>query len=129
MTFTYTSNLNTDDIDYIRFHTGDTTESEGIKPNGANFSDEELTALLSIEGTKYRAVAAVFEALSATWAIYVNTQMGSRREGLEKVADNFMKLASQWRKQHGETPSATTLTTGFVTRVDGYSNDIDSGEQ
>jgi hypothetical protein len=51
MTFTYTSDL-TNDGDYVRFQTGDTTEAESI------LSDEIITSMISVEGSKEAAVIA-----------------------------------------------------------------------
>lgn len=126
MTFTYAGTLATD-LDTIRFQIGDTVENSGVKPNDGNFSDEEINGLLAREGTAERTIAALYENLAAVWARYVNTRIGPRSEELGKVADNYLKLAKQYRDDYGY--GRTTLRTGFVTRVDGYSDDIDSGEQ
>ena len=125
MTFTYAGTLATD-LDEIRFKVQDTVSGSGVKPAGGNFTDEEIAGLLTIEGTVERTVAALYEALAAIWGNYVDTRMGARDEKLSQVADRYWKLAKQWRQDYGY--GATTLATGFVTRVDGYSDDVDSGE-
>ena len=80
-----------------------------------------------VEGNNInRTIAALYEALAVVWANYIDTKIGSREEKLSQVADKYMKLAQQWRDDYGY--SGTTLVTGFVTRVDGYSDDITSGE-
>lgn len=38
------------------------------------------------------------------------------------------KQAEQWAKDTGVLSGSAVLTTGYVTRQDGYSDDIDSGE-
>lgn len=126
MTFTYAGTLATD-LDYIRFKIQDTAASpSGIKPLGANFTDEEIAGMLAIEGTKERTVAAIYETLAVSWANYVDTKIGPRDEKLSQVAARYAALATEWRDDYGS--STTTLSTGFVTRVDGYSDDITSGE-
>jgi hypothetical protein len=127
MTFTYAGTLVTD-LDYIRFQINDKVASSGPLPTGANFTDEEINGLLTIEGTKQRTVAALFEMLASTWSRYVDTAIGPRDEKLSKIADSYFKLAKQWRDDYGYGTSASMLYTGFVTRQDGYSDDIDSGE-
>ena len=127
MTFTYVGTLVTD-LDKIRFKLQDTVSGSGIKPNGGNFTDEEINGLLAIEGTVNRTVSALYEALAVVWSNYVDTQVGARREALSTVADKYMNLASKWRDQYGYADTSTVLSTGFVTRVDGYSDDITSGK-
>lgn len=125
MTFTYAGTLTTD-LDKIRFKIQDTVENSGVKPNGGNFSDEEINGLLDVEGNVNRTVAALYEALATVWANYVDTKIGPRDEKLSQIADRYVKIAKQWRDDYGY--GTQTLTTGFVTRVDGYSSDITSGE-
>lgn len=126
MTFTYDTTLATD-LALIRFQIQDTAASpSGIKPLGGNFTDEEINAMLAIEGTVNRTIARMYEVLSVAWANYVDTKIGPRDEKLSQVAARYAALAKQWRDDYGY--GATTLSTGFVTRVDGYSDDITSGE-
>ena len=127
MTFTYAGTLTTN-LDYIRFKIGDTAASpSGIKPLGANFTDEEIAGLLAIEGTKERTVAAIYETLSIVWANYVDTKIGPRDEKLSQISARYAAWAKALRDDYGYG-AAATLSTGFVTRVDGYSDDITSGE-
>ncbi len=55
-------------------------------------------------------VAALYEALAATWGSYVDTEIGPRDEKLSQVADRYQKLAKQWRKDYGY--GSTALATG-----------------
>lgn len=126
MTFTYVGTLNTD-LDMVRFKVRDVTENSGVRPGGGNFTDEEINGLLTTEGSVNRTVAAIYEALATEWSNYVDTQIGPRDEKLSQVAERYAMLAKQYRDDYGY--GGGTLATGFVTRVDGYSNDIDSGEQ
>lgn len=125
MTFTYNGTLTTD-LDYIRFKIQDTVENSGIKPNGGNFTDEEIAGLLGIESTANRTIAAIYETLASIYANYVDSRMDIRDEKLSQKAARFTALAKQLREQYGFTVSS--VSTSFVTRVDGYSDDIDSGE-
>lgn len=125
MTFTYVGTLATD-LDTIRFRIQDTVSGSGIKPSGGNFTDEEIAGLLTIEGNVNRTVAALYEALATIWGIHADSKIGSRDEKLSQVAAGYAKLAAKARSDYGY--GSTTLSTGFVTRVDGYSSDIDSGE-
>jgi hypothetical protein len=124
VTFTYNGTLTTD-LDDIRFKVRDTTENSGPRPSGGNFTDEEINGLLAIEGTAERTVAALYEALASEWSVYVDTKIGPRDEKLSQVAGAYERLARRFRKDYGY--GSNILTTGFVTRVDGYSDDIDSG--
>lgn len=126
MTFTYVGTLTTD-LDKIRFKIQDTASGSGPKPSSANFTDEEIAGLLAIEGTVNQTVAALYEALAAIWAHYIDTKIGPRDEKLSQVADRYQKLARSWRDEYGFGDDATTLVTGFVTRQDGYSDDINMG--
>lgn len=126
MTFTYNGTLATD-LDEIRFKIQDVTSGSGPLPGGTNFTDEEINGLLTHEGTVERTVAALYEALATRWSIYVDTRIGPRDEKLSQVAERYQNLAAKQRDEYGY--GSDTLTTGFVTRVDGYSDDIDSGEQ
>lgn len=100
MTFTYDKTLSTN-LAKVRFAIQDTVENNGIKPHGVNFEDEEINGVLDTEGTVGRAVAALFESLATGYSIYADTQIGSRREALSKIAENFRKRAESQRKEHG----------------------------
>lgn len=121
MAVTYTDTLLTD-RDKIRFNIGDTVENSGPKPSGGNFSDNEIAGVLTSEGSVGRATARLYEALASIWARYVDSKIGPRDEKLSKVADNYRALAVQWRDDYGT--SVSRVSTGFATRVDGYSDDI-----
>jgi len=125
MTFTYAGTLATD-LEWVRFHIQDVTVSAGPKPDGANFTDEELNGLITAEGSKGRAVAACFEALSSIWRTRYNFSTEGQRFDRASVADGFATLAAQWRAKYGS--GGSRVSDGAVTRVDAYSDDIDSDE-
>lgn len=124
MTFTYTGTLATN-LDFIRFKIGDRASGAGPLPSGGNFTDEEINGLLAIEGTKERTVAALFEMLAGAWAKAGLSEIGPRKEDLKETSKHFLALAKQWREDYGSAVSS--VTSGFVTRVDGYSQATDSG--
>lgn len=115
MTFTYdTANPFTLDRDKIRSKVQDTVENSGVKPDGVNFSDEFIAGLLTDQGNVNRTVAALYETLATAWANYVNTEMGPRREDQGKIADNYMKLAKQWRNDYGYAEGDNIIQLGSL---------------
>lgn len=118
MTFTYDV---TTDIGLIRFHVGDVTEGSGVRANGTNFSDEELTVLLGKEDNDWRrVVAALCEILTTDWARVADITVGPRKENLSSVSKRYDALAQRLRRDYGGgSNSSTAFTAGFV-RDDGY---------
>lgn len=127
MTFTYLGTLATD-VDKVRFYTGDTSNAPdvGIKPGGVNFTDEELSGLVTAEGKWQRAVAAVYEALAALFAQEVDEREGEKSTSYSQKAKQYAALAKEWRTQHGHSTSGVLVYA--MTRVDGYSDDIPADE-
>lgn len=125
MTFTYAGTLTTD-LDKVRFYIQDTTASSGPKPDGGNFTDEELGGLIAAEGSWGRAVAGAFEALAALWSPRYNFASEGQRFDRASVAKQHAEAALTWRKKYGSTGSRVGSTA--TTRVDAYSTDIASDE-
>lgn len=123
MSFTYDL---TTDIGQIRLEIGDTEEGQGVKPDGSNFSDEELQVILDREGGVMAAVAGVCEVLATQYARLVDTSVGPRREALGSIAQQYAARAAQLRKQYGGAGMA--MMSAAVVRVDGYSDDIASDD-
>lgn len=122
MAFNYVGDLGTD-LDRVRFYLQDTVENSGPKPSDGNFTDEEIGGLVDTEGSWQRAVAAGFETLASAWRRFPSFQADGLRVDRTSIADGYAKLAKTWRAKYGRTGSA-----GFraVTRVDGYSDDLDN---
>lgn len=117
MSFTYDL---TTDIGMIRMHIGDQVQDAGVRPSGANFSDEELTAVLNNESNVVmRAVAAAFEILMSEWAREPDYMIGPRRESTSQVSKRYGELAAIYRTRYGG--SGTSFSVGFV-RDDAYAN-------
>lgn len=123
MAVTYSEALSTD-RDKVRFHIQDTAASSGPKPSGGNFSDDEIAGMVTLEGSWQRAVAGIFEVLAGLWGQYVDTAVGSRRQQLSQTAEQYRKMAEQWRKDYGR--GGSRVGSRAMTRVDGYSDDVAS---
>jgi hypothetical protein len=129
MTFTYLGTLATD-RDKVRFYLGDVTASSGPLPADGNFTDEEIDGLVTAEGDWQRAVAAGFERLATSWRKHPSFTADGLKIDRSDIADGFDKQAANWRKEYGTSTTARTGGAGSraVTRVDGYSDDIDNQE-
>lgn len=112
MTFTYLGDLSTD-LDVIRFSIQDTIADIGVKPNGDNFTDEEISGLLTIEGTTNKTIAALYEALATVWASAVDTEIGSRKEKSSQAAIRYASLAKKWRDDYGFTSGLNVISVGL----------------
>ena len=124
MAITYDATLATD-LGRVRFHLGDTVDSAGPKPADANFTDDELTGLITVEGSWQRAVAAGFETLAGLWAKHVTFNADGMSVTQSDTTKGFAELAADWRARFG-TPNASTGGSAAVTRADGYSDDLDN---
>ena len=126
MTFTYAGDYSTD-LAKVRFHIHDVTSGSGPKPAGGNFTDEEITPIITAQGSWQKAVAVLLDTLATAWSQYANTQVGPRREDFAEIAKAFAERAKQWRKDNGIS-TGTTSGSRTVTRKDGYSDDKDNVE-
>lgn len=116
MTFTY--NLADTDativlISKVRLEIGDTAEGSGVRPDGSNLSDEEITYWLTEETDVFLLAAArACDALSRAWANYVNTTAGKLKEELDTVSAKYATAAADLRSQHAA--SANERPTVYV---------------
>ena len=127
MTLTYVGDLSTD-LDKIRFHIGDTAASAGPLPSAGNFTDAELNGLLSSAGSVNNAVSAAMAAIASRWSSYANITVGPRKEEYAAIADSWRKQQADWNTQHG-VKLTSTASVAFVTRIDGFSDDIAADER
>lgn len=123
MTFTYAGTL-ASDREKVRFYVQDTVSGSGPKPNGTNFTDEELDGLITNEGSWQRAVAGCYEALAAIWANRYDFTTEGQSFARSKVSERYAKSAKEWRDEYGS--SAGSAASDTVTRVDAFSDDIES---
>lgn len=125
MTFTYTDALTTS-RDKVRLRTGDTQQNAGPRPDKRNFSDEEITFILSEEDSRVNgAIAHTFEILSSEWGAYnLSERKGETQFDAKELADYYAALAKFWRKKPGGASEAE-LSGGLVTitRTDAYTDD------
>lgn len=124
MTFTYIGDLSTD-LDVIRFEIGDTVEDDGIKPNNANYSDEEINGILAVEETAGRAIARLYANIALLYARFVDSKIGPRDEKLSQMAKAYAALAKQWREDY--PPIGVSMTTGYIDFS--FDEDADSLEE
>ena len=124
MAFTYLGTLATN-LDKVRFYIKDTVENSGPRPSDNNYTDAELSGLVTTEGSWQRAVAAAFESLAAEWTRYPTFDDGALKLNRSDIADGYAALAASWRRKYG-TSSGTASGSRAITRVDAYSSDDDN---
>ena len=125
--FSYTTGDDATGRDHVRFRIRDTAEGCGPLPDDENFSDDELDMTITAEGSWQRAIAACYEALEAAWAPHVSWTADGMSISQSNVALEYRKLAEKWRRMFGGAPGGT-MHSRTMTRIDGYSQDIDSDE-
>lgn len=133
-TFTYSPTDNTPK-DRVRFHLQDTVIDAGPLPKDANFSDEEILALISAEGLWQRAVAAGLETLATAWRKYPNLESDQFGLSRSHISRGYAEDAAEWRKKWGYAgdPDPTidrknqARSVGYV-RVDAWSDSEPVGE-
>ena len=129
MSFVYSDVLSTN-RDKVRFRVGDTQQGRGPRPDklNSNFSDEEITFVLSEESTVNATIAHLFEILANEWAAYaINEREGETSMDATKTADEFRKQASIWRKKPGgasEAENSGGMVT--ITRSDAWGDSDDT---
>jgi len=106
MAFSYLDDLDTD-RDKVRFWLQDTVNGEGKKPGNANFSDGELDALITLEGSWQRAVAAGFETLASAWQSETSFSVFNGSFTRSDAAKGYREMALEWRGRYGEGGNAT----------------------
>jgi hypothetical protein len=117
MTFSYHidhTTQATQDVAKIRLAIGDTVEDEGPRPDGSNFSDEEITSIITDEGGDLgRAQAAMHEILSGAWASAPKTMFGSLIDPT-RVSRDHMSRAKILRGQYGYATAAAGFSVQMV---------------
>lgn len=123
----FTTDLTTE-IGQVRMELGDDVPGQGVKPDGRNLADDEIQTLLDREGSVMRCVAAACELLARHWARVANISIGSRREDLGAVAEQWRKQAGELRAQYGSPSEGVTSFSIGAKRADGYSELMNAGE-
>ena len=128
MAFTYdTSDPLGTNLGQVRFHIRDTVENAGPLPSSGNFTDAELNGLLTVYGTVNKSVSAAMGAIASQWSSYANITVGPRREEYAAIADAWRKQQAEWDEAYS-IHQVTTGSSAYLTRVDGYSDDISAGD-
>lgn len=125
MTFTY-SGAPDNDRDRVRFSLRDITEDEGPRPEGGNFSDEEIDALITTEGIWQRAVAAGLESLAVEWALNPTYSADNFSISNSHISMGFTRQAEAWRKRWGSIYTAQVYPRPGSSRlivIDGHNED------
>lgn len=110
MAFTYDL---TTSLGKVRMELGDSVDASaspgsGVRPNGANFTDAEITYFLTLEGDSVmKATAAACETLSRQWTAAVSITVGPRSEGFDTVAAKWAAQAAALRASYGVTRTDT----------------------
>lgn len=113
------------DRDKVRFYLADTVEDQGPRPEGANFSDDELDSLYDDKGDVDRTVAAALDTLAVQWTQYANLTLGPLREDYTKVAEGYRAQAKAWKREHSIYPGVSCAP---IIKVDAYKDDIASDD-
>lgn len=104
MTFTYKiSSADNDEliIARARLAINDQSEDKGPRPDGTNFSDEEILSVYTDEGSdEGRVQARLLEILSGAWAGTQKTMFGSLIDPTRTSRD-YAAAAMKLREQHG----------------------------
>ena len=96
MAFTYLGTLS-NDLDKVRFFIGDTVENSGPKPSGGNYTDAELTGLITTAGSWQQAVVLTFRNLASRWSSQASTvQIGEYRVTYAEQSAKYAELADQF---------------------------------
>ena len=83
-------------ISLVRLELGDTALNVGVRPDGSNLTDEELSVWLADEGNDImNTVARACAALANMWTIVANITVGPRREELGQIAKGWADRAAQ----------------------------------
>lgn len=122
MTFTYSGTSLTSNLAKVRLAIGDTTSGAGVKPDGSNFTDEELDVFISaaiVSGTWRNAVAPVLRVLANQYAAAArSTQVADISEDLTRTADALRQQAADW--EASVTAAGAQAGGGFATGVVTY---------
>lgn len=116
MTWTYSSTALSTDLAKVRLQIGDTDTNDQL------MTDEEINRYLDVETNLTLAAAKCCEALEAKYARQFSFGADGANYNLDQKMKHFGDLAIKLRKLAVATDSEIVA----ITRVDGYSDDIDS---
>lgn len=123
MSHTYLTSL-VSDVHKVRFYIGDTNPEEGPRPNGETYTDEEISAVLTLEGSWQRGVAAMFETLAAEWRPFPSFDADQFSLSSSHISRGYRDEAESWRAKWGYGGTAVGVRSVSPIRVDAYSDDL-----
>jgi hypothetical protein len=91
-------------IGQIRLYIGDSTENDGAKPHGINFTDAELTHFYDYSGRSVEgATALACETLAWLWSLEPDFSADGLSISHQTTAQTWWKAALRWRAAQGAT--------------------------
>lgn len=115
MTFTYDGTVLTTDLAKVRMALGDTSSAtgEGIRPDGSNFTDEELAVFIDATDTWRSAVVQALRVLANQYAAAARSiQFADFKEDFTRAAAEYRKQAQEWESILDNEGAVAAL--GFV---------------
>lgn len=117
MTFTYSSTSLATDLAKVRLTIGDTTSGAGPRPDGSNFSDEELAvfidAAIAAGGTWRNAAPPVLRVLANQYAA------AAKRTDDAEISEDLTRTAAELRAQAKDF-EATITAAGAQASAGGF---------
>ena len=108
------------DTGKVRLAIGDTNVSDegaGVKPDGRNFADDELTFFIEQAGSWNAAVPMTLRALAAMFSSQATrTGLEQYSEDFTKTVDNLLKTAQVWEERNAT--SQAPQSNGFSSYTD-----------
>lgn len=102
----YSGNLDTSDLDWVRFRIGDTDTTD------EQVSDTEITALLTVYGSKEAAAYEAARGLASKYARQATKAVGDLKINLSDLHKQFLAIAADIKKTIA-TNSAVPLAGGI----------------
>jgi hypothetical protein len=117
MAFTY-DHASSPTLAKIRLLIGDSRQADGPRPDGSNFSDEELGVFLDMEGSHaMRAAAAGVEALAAEWSAYTGMLRTGPVDEQYQQAAAYAERAAVMRAAWGYGADQSQMQAGYSVRT------------
>lgn len=117
MTFTYDHAVDPTTAK-IRLLIGDSRRDAGPRPDGSNFSNEEIAVFLEQEGGHaMRAAAAALETLANEWASYAGELRTGPVDERFQQADAYAQRAEAMRSAWGFADNQAEINPGFSVGV------------
>jgi hypothetical protein len=119
--FTYDLTASGDDllISKVRMHLGDTTENDGVLPDGGNLQDAEITLLLGeYNNDIMQTVGACCALLARRWANAADIAVGPRRENLSQVSKRWSDMANELNPSYASFSIAAQRNDGYADYAD-----------